>query len=477
MYGAHGRAFIGRQDNGDDVLEGTKFKLAEHQEYAVYMMDVNPSLGLFYDLGTGKTMIALAWIYRAMQRGEIQTALVVCPASLVSNWGENIDKMTQFEGFTAAGVAELKKAVTVVSFQKTYRVARTPVQHRDGQTTVKRSISLRPEIDRPWGAVIVDELHNLGGHSSIQTKAALTLARLTKHRYGLTATPVTGGKGKEDFSKLYGEIRFLEPDIWPNWTTFCGRYVTNYDRWHNPTDYNIPSCRALMINHAIVCRLEDCFDMPDRVESVISCPLVETKAYRDLKKGNYEPYNIDIEMAGGQYTKMLQVCSGSMKRTPEQGGTLVMRCSKDEAFTEVLNSTNDKVVVFCTYRASVDRCAELCRKAGRDTIVYDGRCRDKSAWKKFQYGSATAIVCQYNSGSEGLDLFASCHMIMWEPCFSARLFKQATGRIYRKGQTKRCEFVYLSTPGTLEEKSWNTVRSGVEITVEMLENWAHGEEF
>lgn len=451
----------------------TKYKLAEHQIYALEIMDSNSNCGIFYDMGTGKTMIALTWIYRALQDGRIQTALVVCPASLVPNWEDNVQKMLMFEGFTEEGVERLRKSLTFTSYQKMYKTEKIAVGHRDGQTTYKKSISLRPEVDRIWGVIMVDESHNLGTHSSVQTKAALTLARLSKYRYIFSGTPCDGGKGIENFSKLYGQLKFLEPDIWKNWTQFCNRYVTAYDRWHNPISYDIPSCRALMYNHAIVCRLEDCFDMPDLTETMIPCPLAEKKVYKDLLDSNYEPYNIDLEMAGTKYTKMLQVCSGSMKRTPEEGGPMTFRSSKDDVLLDLINSTSDKVVIFCNYHASVNRCAEICSKSGRKTVIFDGHSKGPT-WKEFQNGDATAIVCQFASGGEGLDLFASSHLVMFEPCRSARLLKQAKKRIYRKGQTKNCDIYFLYTPSTLEVKTWDTVRAGADVTDEMLDDWAHG---
>lgn len=449
-----------------------KWKLAAHQEDALFMMDTNPHLGLFFDMGTGKTAIALTWILRHIRHGDIHRTLVVCPASLVTNWEDSIEKMINFEGITRDDVELLRKSVKIVSFQKTYKITRTPVTHRNGVVTKKKSIALRPDVDREWGAVIVDESHGIGNHSSVQTKACLTLARLTHYRYILTATPVHGGKGKEDFSKLYGQMKFLEPNIWKTWTEFCNRYVTSMDQWHNPRSYDVPACRALMMNHAIVCRLEDCFDMPGKTETVINCPLAEKKVYKDLKTGNLEPYEIDIVNAGGQYLKMLQVCSGSMKR---EQGNLTFKTSKDDALTDILNGTDGKVVIFCNYTASVDRCAAICNKNGRKTVVFDGRSK-KPTWKEFQYGDADALVCQYQSGGAGLDLYASNTLVLWEPTMSALTLEQSTGRIYRKGQDKHCTFDYLYTPGTIEKRVWDTVRSGKDVSNDMLAKWSQGDD-
>lgn len=448
-----------------------KKTLADHQIYALEMMDANDYLANFYAPGCGKTAIAISWINRAYKDGRIKNALVVCPASLVGNWERSLATADEFEGISASDVKNLKKIVHVTSFQKVYKSEKKEIKHRDGQRTYKRTISLRPEVDRHWGVVIIDESHCIGAHNSVQTRACLTLGKLADHRYIMTGTPVAGGKGKEDFAKLYGQLKFLDPTVWSSWTDFCNRYVTAFDRWFKPTSYDITACRNLMQEYGIVARLEDCRDMPAKTDQMIPCELLEKKVYKDIKTGNILPYGIDIEASGSQYIKMLQICSGSMKREKD---VLHLKTSKDAALTDLVGGTDDKVVVFCNYTASVDRVADICRSLGRKTVVFDGRSKGNT-WMEFQYGDADAIVCQYQKGGPGLDLFASHTMILYEPCLSALLLEQSRARIWRTGQENHCIYNYLFTPNTIEEKVLQTVMRGVDVTNKMLESWAHGE--
>lgn len=446
-----------------------RYKFAEHQQYGKFMMQCNPFLGCFYAMGTGKTAMALDWVNDALKKKEIGSALVVCPASLVDSWCEAIEDMVKFDGYTDADVKRLKSAVKVCSYQKMYKTERTAIHHRDGKVTTRRSISLRPDVDREWGAVIIDEAHGIGAHDSVQTRAAITLGKLAKHRFILTATPVHGGGGKEDFSKLYGEFQFLSGGtMWKSWTDFCNKYVTSFDKWYKPRSYDVEACRALMKSHAIVCRLEDCFDMPGKMEQEVKCKLVESKIYKDIKEGNLEPYGIDVEVAGAQYIKMLQICSGSMKRERD---TMHLRCSKDDALEDILTGTDEPIVIFCNFRASIDRCAEICRKVKRRCVTFDGRS-SSDAWKEFSSGKKDVIICQYQSGGVGLNLQRAHIMVMFEPCMSALLLEQATGRIYRKGQDKKCIYYYLVTPGSIEKKVLDTVRSGVDVCTSMLDEWS-----
>lgn len=451
-----------------------RYRLSAMQKDAIYTMECMPSLGVFLSAGCGKTAVALYWLVKRFRERRIEDALIVCPASLVPNWEQSIGKMIMFEDVTPRDVKELRDRVTIRSFQRTYRTERIPTRHRDGTVDVKVIVHLRDDVDKRWGALIIDEAHAIGSHSSQQGKAARTLARLSTYRYILTGTPVSGGGGAEDFSKLFGELEVLQPGIFGTWSRFVHDYVTEIGMYYKPKAYNVQKCRRLLEDHAIVGRLEDAYDMPGTTETDIPCPLAAKRPYDDMRKGRTEGYGVTIKTAGGQYPRMLQVCSGSLKA--DSGEVHVFRCSKDDALRTILDGTDDPVVVFCNYRASVDRAAEVCRKAGRRTAVFDGRMPKAGTppWMDFQSGKADAIVCQYQSGGVGIDLYRSHTMVLFEPCYSALLLTQSLARTYRKGQTAHCLYYFLTTQGTVEERTWRTVRSGKDVTEKMMADWAAG---
>lgn len=449
------------------TMTTSKYRLAEHQRFASAMMDDSPSLAIWYETGTGKTIIPEDWAYRQMLLGRLTSLLIVCPASLVGTWEASFDKMLMFEGYTAENVQKLKNLVTIRSFQKLYKTEKVQVKHRNGQIGEIKKTHLRPDVDRRWDAVVIDEAHCIGNHSSTQTKTCLTLGKLADRRYILTGTPVSGGGGAEDFQKLYGQLKFLDDSVWRSWTDFRERYVLSVDPWGNPSRYRAEDLRSLMKDYGIVARLADCYDMPEYTESEIPCELIEKQAYRDFQSGKLAPYGLTIENSGLVYMKLLQLCSGCVKT---DNGPLSFKTTKDDVLRSIIQGTDDKVVVFCWYTASVDRVAEILRKFG-PTVTFDGRSKGET-WRELQSGQARYLVAQYQSGGVGIDLFASATMVLWEPCTSALLLEQTRARIYRKGQTRHCQYIYLYTPGTIEKKVLDTVRSGVEVTRDLLDKWS-----
>ena len=94
-------------------------KLAAHQVRITAMMDDIPFLGIFAEAGTGKTMIALSWMHSHLMSGDIENALVVCPAALIPSWKRAIRRIVEF-GYSDLDVEVMNENVTITSYQKIY---------------------------------------------------------------------------------------------------------------------------------------------------------------------------------------------------------------------------------------------------------------------------------------------------------------------------------------------------------------------
>lgn len=448
------------------------YTLAEHQTYAVNMMMGNSALALYYEMGTGKTAIALSFIREAVLAGEIRNALVICPAPLVPNWNASIGKMGEF-GWTKGEIDVVRSITTVISISSTWKGYWQEVRHRNGTTSRRRRYRINPTIDRPWDCIIIDEAHALGDPTSVQTETCLKLALYAKRRYIMTGTPDCGSGDTPMYRKLYGQIKFLKPDAWESYAEWRRRYVLAYDRYDKPLVYDSAGCEDLKKRFAIVARLRDCFDLPESTETVLECPLAERQAYKDLLKHKAERFGFTDPLAGVSHVKLLQVCSGFVKG--DDGNLYLLRTSKDDVLQSVLDGTEGKVVVFCAYTASIDRVSRLLDDRRESYVVFDGRSNEPT-WKAFQERADIRVfVGQYQKGGVGVDLFAACTTVFYEPTQSAMLLEQARARTLRKGQTRHVQYIHLVTPGTVEERTSEAVRQGVSVSAQLLDQWAREE--
>lgn len=284
---------------------------------------------------------------------------------------------------------------------------------------------------------------------------------------------------------MYGQMLFLDyrafdgmtgrKHPWCTWTQWRNRYVKSEDFFGKPDGYDEDALKKIMKDHALVARLDDCYDMPPSED--IDIPLMLSgrakKCYTNLAK--LDPHlddgtEIEMSTGGSRYVKMYEITSGFVKRTSDDPQPVTFNTPRTDALETIIGGTDDKVVIFCHFIHSVNEAAEVCRQHG-ETIVMDGRS-DKDAWVRFQDGPARYIVCQYQSGGVGIDLFASHTCIFYEPTMSSLLLEQARARIRRKGQTKRCLYYHLICPGLVDDRISGTVRSGVTVTNQMLDEWA-----
>lgn len=428
-------------------------------------MNEQGSLGIFAEAGTGKTMIALTWVYDHLISGELDHVLVICPHSIISSWENAISKMSEF-GYSEDEISIVRDAISLVSYNSVWIRNKAYKKGRKGE----RKYIIRPPYDKPWGAIFCDESHRLGDPSSVQTKVILRMVDLTAHRFAMSGTP-----DSQKYVKLYGQLKFIEPTLFEDYKEFDRRFVLAKDFFNNPIRYDTDALESLKRQYGTVARLRECFDMPDSTESDIPVPFTPKglAVYKDMLKLKGEEYGISFVTAGVGSMKAKQVCTGFVY--DDQHNPIPIPNDKIEALSDILESREGKVVIFCHYIPSLDRICALLDRLHVRYLRYDSSAKD-DIWKDFQNDpSYKVIAVQYQRGSEGLDLFSSDCMIFFEPTSSAYILEQAKARIMRKGQTKKCSYYYIFTPDTLEERMMRSVRKGVDVSARIMDQWAEEE--
>lgn len=430
------------------------YQLADHQKRILALMEDREYLGIFAEAGTGKTMIALTYIYNNIIAGAITNALVVCPSSLISSWRLAIERMREF-GYDDFDVEIMKSYTYITSFRMLWKYMKR------GGATVK---VLRETVDKDWDVAFIDESHRLGDPKSAQTKMALKLALRCKRRFIMTGTP-----DNTHYVKLYGQMKFLKPDIWRSYREFDNCYIWSKNVFHKPIRYDVESLEQLKRTYGTVVRLRECFDMPDSIDIDVPVDLGAQSVYDDFISNNMADYGIDVKVAGMGTMKAVQVCSGFY--LDDNHVVTRLKNNKLDAMMTILEGIEDKVVIFANYRESIDVICEQLTKSGISHYRYDGTVSEP-VWQKFQNDDTKVIVVQFQRGSEGIDLFASNCTIYYETTLQACLLEQSKARTMRKGQTRHCRYYFLYSQGTIEEKMMRSVRKGVDVSRQMLDDWA-----
>jgi len=165
------------------------------------------------DMGTGKTAPMVRYLEQLCEYF-IETALVVCPNSIVDNWIKEITTWSlltciALRGTKAQRLNLLKKRVEVylINFE--------------GVRVIHKEL-----MAKNFRAVVVDEIHHIKqfkGSSSKPTQSFLVreLGRVATYRKGMTGTLITN-----DLMDVWSPARFISPKIFPeNPWGFRNRYL------------------------------------------------------------------------------------------------------------------------------------------------------------------------------------------------------------------------------------------------------------
>ena len=173
--------------------------------------------------------------------------------------------------------------------------------------------------------------------------------------------------------------------------------------------------------------------------------------------------------------KLLQTAAGVVKL--DQNGdddTAVLKLppkGRLKVLDEIIQGTDNKVIVFASYKAVVDLLQEHCSKK-YGSVWIDGRVTGKrrdEAVKKFQTDpNVKVLVAHPKTTSHGLE-FAVADTIVWfTPHHSLELYDQANKRIQSKLQKNNMGIYHIyATP--LEKAIYAKLANGSEAQQSFLE--------
>lgn len=202
-------------------------------------------------------------------------------------------------------------------------------------------------------------------------------------------------------------------------------------------------------------KTDEVFDLPKQIDQTIKIPT--TKEYKEFRKKRIVKFD-DVELVGDTtLTEMLyerQLC-GQYNQ------------SKLDAFNDLIESTNDRLIVFYNFNEELNLLLSVAKSKNRPCSFVNGAQKDLGPYK-FKRNSITFI--QYQAGAMGLNLQKANKIIYFTPPLSSELFEQSKKRIHRIGQEKPCFYYYLTCNNSVEEKIYATLAMRKDYTEALFEN-------
>lgn len=419
---------------------------------------------LFMEQGTGKTIPSLCRILDLLRSGAIEDALVVAPKSALGAWERDIELFDDLDREI------LKIGITLINYDKVWRGDKKSPYYKK------------------WGCIILDEAHLIKNRTSRRSKFILRIATMADYRYILTGTPIGNGQ-LENIWSLYC---FLDPYLergYPYSRIFGGSYKTFEDRYcilnmyHKPSSYvRVKELQEIINEHSYRVKKIDCLDLPDKLpDEIVKVDLAEKSLYKKLAtESAILEYEILAENPLSRLVKLRQLSSGYLTyKDPitREDKLLELKSEKLSILQELLEGYEDdkKIVIFAEFKYSIRKIVELLKKMKIKHVVLDGDQKDKTIWRKFQSDkSIRVIVCQYQTASAGIDLFASDTIIYYEPTLRSNTLEQSRDRIHRTGQVNKCSYIHLLTKGTVEVDIYRALAGYSDFSEKLFTEYMEG---
>lgn len=421
-------------------------QLYEHQAAALEATRGLNRVAFYHDMGLGKTYTGA----EKMRQLGGRVNLVICQKSKVDDWYEHFDanywSTEDDELFNTILMHDLTDPDGMDMF--CYN-ARTSGGIQLVGIINYDLIFRRPELLKIYfDTIMLDESSMIQNETAKRTKAILKLK--TDNVILLSGTP-TGGK----YEKLYSQLKLLGWNISKTqyWSEFVETRQIDMGGFKIPvvTGYkNVGRLKRKMRQYGCnFLKTDEVFDLPEQTFTDIK--INTSKEYRKFRKDKI------INVAGRDLvgdttlTQMLyerQLCGA-------------YNAEKLAAFADILESTNDRLIVFYNFNEELFRLENVCKEYKRPVSFVCGAIKDLKAYES---AADSVTLIQYQAGAMGLNLQKANKIIYYSPPLSSELYEQSKKRIHRIGQERPCFYYRLICKNSIEEKIYETLEMRRDFT-------------
>ena len=401
-------------------------KLFKHQMEALQRTSDRNRVAYYHEMGTGKTFTGS----EKMRELNAAVNLVVCQKSKVEDWlahfKEHYPDVILYDLTVAGAITDFlegqNKVVGVINYDLLFR--RTMIQRLRDFT------------------LMLDESSLIQNETTKRTKAILNLQ--PKNVILLSGTP-TGGK----YEKLYSQLKLLGWKISKRdyWNQFVEYRLSQYGRMPFPIKEvigykNVELLKKQLAAYGADFLKADESDLPS--QNFNTTYVAAPEEYKKFMKDSVVEIG-EQEFIGDNTLKKLlyarQICGAYCKE-------------KLQAFIDLLDSTEDRLIVFYNFNNELQALMQATIKAGRPISQVNGSTRDMSA---YEVHNDSVTFIQYQAGAMGLNLQKAQHIVYFTLPLSSELYEQSKKRIHRLGQQKPCFYHTLMCEGSVEEKIQRTL--------------------
>lgn len=420
-------------------------ELYPHQIETLKQTKDQNRVAYYLDMGLGKTFVGS----EKMKELDTMINLVVCQKSKIQDWLDHFKKY-----YADAIICDLTNKKYFAHF---LHVNWKLVENNGVIGVINYDLIFRrPELSQLKDfTLLLDESSLIQNETSKRSK--FILKKLNPTNVILLSGTPTGGK----YEKLWSQCRLLgwkisKDAFWNTYVDFHWDDSEGFPRKVVDGYKNVERLKCKLREHgAIFMKSDEVFDLPTQIDSGIYSNTIAE--YRKFRKDSIVMFQNMTFVGDTVLTKMLyeRMLCGFLNK------------DKLSAVRDLLESTDDRVIIFYNFNDELEALRDLCRILERPISVICGHTKDLSEYEKSEN---SVILIQYQAGAMGLNLQKSNKIVYFTPPLSSELFEQSKKRIHRIGQERTCFYYYMICRNSIEEKIYRTLAMRRDYTEKLFEN-------
>lgn len=466
--------------------------LRNFQAVGINFIDLTGGRGLIADeMGLGKTWQAVG--YALMK--EYRKILVICPASLKSNWAREIRQLSGERAYALSGRNPSKyDMVSMVASDgprwliMNYDILGSKVEYKDESEDTEGYLHVEQKKQFPWAEVIkaakpdliiMDESHYIKNVDSNRSQAARTLANASGDFIALTGTPVLNRPGE-----FWPTLHLISPEIFPQFETFKNQYT-----WNGKEARNVAELRSILKTMMIRRMKKDVVkDLPpiNRINEYHELTPRAKKLYDKVLQGVWNSLaEYDSQGIGGgemsvtsilaQIMRLKQVCAvDKVDHTAELAQEFVDSAEADEG-------TNGKALIFTQFKGTAvaiaqrlgHECLSFVTRGETDFVTAETGERDRLV-QQFQTDPRIKyLVVTEKTAKEGHNITEAGAVFFNDLFWTPAAHEQGEGRAYgRLSNLHSINSYYMITDmdgDSIEEWIWELLAKKMKVIAEVVD--------
>ncbi|MFD2209158.1 DEAD/DEAH box helicase [Virgibacillus halophilus] len=394
------------------------------------------------EVGLGKTIEAGLILKEYMVRGLVKKALILVPASLVSQWANELNQ---------------KFYIPAIAHRKNYAWESIDIMI-SSIDTAKRSPHREAILDIDYDFILIDEAHKLKNH---QTKN-YEFVRALKKKYCLllTATPV-----QNRLIEIFNLVSILKPGHLGNYDDFVKKYGKNRNQLKRD-ELLKQLVQQVMVRHTRKNTNSATSDIKRYIQTIwVDFSKEEKRVYKQLE-------NLASNLAAfTKITLLREICSSreacylSLKKLADKNqptdeinqiiesiSTLPQHSKAEKVVSLLKEHQDEKMIIFTEYRATQVYLQWYLKQHGITSVPYRGGFKGgKKDWMRQLFKNHAQVLIATEAGGEGINLQFCNLMINFDLPWNPMRLEQRIGRIHRYGQEKDVRIYNFAIRETVEE--------------------------